>query len=125
MHGSALGTESTSFGKNHGVVKAIRYQPLGHFALPTYYQDEQGTLVLRSFYFHAKALYGLEFKGVRFAYTALAEGEGLGVAGPVYWLGRTATEYSSAFIGVLTKGLKFPSGRSGTGNKAATVICCQ
>ena len=86
MHGSALGTESTSFGKNHGVVKAIRYQPLGHFALPTYYQDEQGTLVLRSFYFHAKALYGLEFKGVRFAYTALAEGEGLGVAGPVYWL---------------------------------------
>ena len=83
-------------------------------------------MVLRSFYFHAKTLYDLEFKGVRFAYTALAEGEGLGGSldqstGSIW----TATEYSSAFIGVLTKGLRFPSGRSGTGNKAATVICCQ
>lgn len=86
VHGPSLGIESTPFGKRHDVVKAIRYKPRGHFPLPFYYLDEQGALVLRSYYWHAKTLYALEYNGARFGYTALAEGEGIGIAGPVYWI---------------------------------------
>jgi len=85
-HGPVLGLESKSFGKSRSIVKAIRYKPLDHFAMPSFYKDEQGELVLSSHYFRARTFYAFEHNGVRFGYGAFVEGEGLGTAVPVYWL---------------------------------------
>ena len=85
-HGREVRSESRSFGKDHEDVRVIFYKPLHHFGLPSYYKDAQGELVLRSFYWNAKKIYALEQHGVRFGYGAYVEGEGVGIAGPVFWL---------------------------------------
>jgi hypothetical protein len=85
-HGEQISAKVLPFGKDREQVHAVLYHVPQHFEVPLYFRNEDGDLVLRSFWFHAESFYALEFDGVRFGYWAMVKGEGIGLATTVTWL---------------------------------------
>jgi len=85
-HGAPFATTTKPYGKSDQVVTVLRFRTSDSFALPRHYQSTSGALELLSLYFYTDEIDALEYKGARFAYTAIVKGKQVGIVSRVSWV---------------------------------------
>jgi hypothetical protein len=86
IQGTPFSITTKVYGKEHTVVKVLRYKSTDSFALPYHYESAEGALELFSPYFYTDEIDAIEYNGVRFCYFAVVNGKEMSVVSAVRWL---------------------------------------
>ena len=86
IKGKPFGTTTKEYGKDHIVVKVLRYKTIDSFALPHHWESREGALELFSPYFYSDEIDAIEYNGVRFSYFAVVRGTQISMVSAVRWL---------------------------------------